>query len=72
MISDIIFFKISPNGNIHFISSHRPEMEILARLAVTNELAQIARRKQEEQERPPRYSIAVAETNTNNPENGRN
>ncbi|XP_046655770.1 uncharacterized protein LOC124349333 [Daphnia pulicaria] len=45
---------ISSTG-IHLFSSHRPKMEILSRLALFS-------RRQEEEERPPRYSIAVAES----------
>lgn len=37
-------------------------MEILARLAIANELAQIAQHRQEEEEQPPRYSIAVGDS----------
>ena len=50
--------QISPTGQIHIFSSHRPEMEIISRLA----LFAAARRQEEEEERPPRYSIAVAES----------
>ncbi|XP_059350265.1 uncharacterized protein LOC130685867 isoform X2 [Daphnia carinata] len=45
------------SSSIHTFPSHRPEREILARLALFSHRLE----EEEDDERPPRYSIAIAE-----------
>lgn len=50
-----------PNDNVHdFPYNQGAGGEILTRLAIVNELVQMARLQEQEEDLPPRYSIAVA------------